>query len=109
MIMVSQGEYKTVFYAIGTGIMALGMMIPAMGSGWIQEMLGYKNFFIWILITTIPGFIVAALVKIDPEYGKQERARVVSSIARRSLRIIRSDRCAASGIYEVQKICDKTN
>jgi PAT family beta-lactamase induction signal transducer AmpG len=71
MIMVSQGEYKTVFYAIGTGIMALGMMIPAMGSGWIQEMLGYKNFFIWILITTIPGFIVAALVKIDPEYGKK--------------------------------------
>ena len=71
MIMVSQGEYKTVFYAIGTGIMALGMMIPAMGSGWIQEMLGYKNFFVWILITTIPGFIVAALVRIDPEYGKK--------------------------------------
>jgi PAT family beta-lactamase induction signal transducer AmpG len=46
-------------------------MIPAMGSGWIQEMLGYQNFFIWILITTIPGFIVAALVKIDPEYGKK--------------------------------------
>lgn len=71
MIMVSQGEYKTVFYAIGTGIMALGMMIPAMGSGWIQEMLGYKHFFIWILITTIPGFIVAAMVRIDPEYGKK--------------------------------------
>ena len=71
MIMVAQGSYKTVFYAIATGIMALGMMIPAMGSGWIQDMLGYKNFFIWILITTIPGFIVAALVKIDPEYGKK--------------------------------------
>ena len=71
MIMVSQGEYKTVFYAIGTGIMALGMMLPAMASGWIQEMLGYKNFFLWIIATTIPGFIVAALVKIDPEYGKE--------------------------------------
>jgi PAT family beta-lactamase induction signal transducer AmpG len=71
MIMVSQGEYKTVFYAIGTGIMALGMMLPAMASGWIQEMLGYKNFFIWITLTTIPGFIVAALVKIDPRYGKK--------------------------------------
>jgi PAT family beta-lactamase induction signal transducer AmpG len=71
MIMISQGEYKTVFYAIGTGIMALGMMIPAMGSGWIQEQLGYINFYYWILATTIPGFIVAALVKIDPEYGKK--------------------------------------
>jgi MFS transporter, PAT family, beta-lactamase induction signal transducer AmpG len=71
MIMVSQGEYKTIFYAIGTGIMALGMMLPAMASGWIQEMLGYKNFFLWIILTTIPGFIVAALVKIDPDYGKK--------------------------------------
>jgi len=71
MIMVSQGEYKTVFYAMGTGIMALGMMLPAMASGWIQETLGYKNFYFWILLTTIPGFIVAALVKIDPEYGKK--------------------------------------
>jgi PAT family beta-lactamase induction signal transducer AmpG len=72
MIMVSQGEYKTVFYAIGTGIMALGMMLPAMASGWIQEHLGYINFYYWILLTTIPGFIVAALVKIDPEYGKKK-------------------------------------
>jgi PAT family beta-lactamase induction signal transducer AmpG len=71
MIMVSQGEYKTVFYAIGTGIMALGMMLPAMASGWIQEMLGYRNFYLWIILTTIPGFVVAALVKIDPAYGKK--------------------------------------
>lgn len=71
MIMVSQGEYKTVFYAIGTGIMALGMMLPAMMSGWIQERLGYINFYYWILFTTIPGFIVTALVKIDPDYGKK--------------------------------------
>jgi len=71
MIMVSQGEYKTVFYAIGTGIMALGMMLPAMSSGWIQEKLGYINFYYWILLTTIPGFIVTVLVKIDPEYGKK--------------------------------------
>jgi len=51
--------------------MALGMMLPAMSSGWIQEKLGYINFYYWILLTTIPGFIVTALVKIDPEYGKK--------------------------------------
>lgn len=73
MIMVSQGEYKTVFYAVGTGIMALGLMLPGMLSGWMQEMLGYKNFFIWIMLTTIPGFIVAALVKIEPDYGKASK------------------------------------
>ncbi|MDA8125774.1 MAG: MFS transporter [Deltaproteobacteria bacterium] len=72
MIMVSEGEYKTVRYAIATGIMALGMMIPAMSSGWIQEQLGYSHFFLWILVSTIPGFIVAALLKIDPAFGKGE-------------------------------------
>jgi PAT family beta-lactamase induction signal transducer AmpG len=70
MIMVSQGEYKTVHYALATGIMALGMMIPAMVSGWIQEQLGYVNFFLWILLSTIPGFIVAATIRIDPGFGK---------------------------------------
>ncbi|MBU1149451.1 MAG: AmpG family muropeptide MFS transporter [Proteobacteria bacterium] len=70
MIMVSEGEYKTVHYAIGTGFMALGMMIPAMASGWIQEQLGYAHFFLWILLSTIPGFVVAALIRIDPAFGK---------------------------------------
>jgi PAT family beta-lactamase induction signal transducer AmpG len=73
MIMVSEGEYKTVHYAISTGIMALGMMVPAMGSGWLQEQLGYQNFFLWVMAATIPGFIVAGLVKINPEFGKKKQ------------------------------------
>ena len=72
MIMVSEGEYKTVHYAISTGIMALGMMVPAMVSGWLQEQLGYQNFFLWVMAATIPGFIVAALVNIDAEFGKKK-------------------------------------
>jgi PAT family beta-lactamase induction signal transducer AmpG len=72
MIMVSEGEYKTVHYAIATGIMALGMMVPAMASGWLQEQLGYQNFFLWVMAATIPGFIVTALVKIDPGFGKKK-------------------------------------
>ncbi len=71
MIMVSEGEYKTVHYAISTGIMALGMMLPAMLSGWLQEQLGYPNYFLWVMSATIPGFIVTGLVKVDPEFGKR--------------------------------------
>jgi PAT family beta-lactamase induction signal transducer AmpG len=71
MIMVSEGEYKTVHYAISTGIMALGMMFPAMASGWLQELMGYQNFFLWVMAATIPGFIVTALVKVEPEFGKK--------------------------------------
>ncbi|MDI6762552.1 MAG: MFS transporter [Thermodesulfobacteriota bacterium] len=72
MIMVSEGEYKTVHYAIATGIMALGMMVPAMFSGWLQEQMGYSNFFLWVMAATIPGFIVTGLIKIDPEFGKKK-------------------------------------
>ncbi len=72
MIMVSDGEHKTAHYAICTGFMALGMMLPGMVSGWIQEQIGYANFFIWVCIATIPAFVVAALVKIDPEFGKKK-------------------------------------
>ena len=71
MIMVADGEHKTAHYAICTGLMALGMMVPGMWSGELQEYLGYKNFFIWVCIATIPAFIMAALVKIDPEFGKK--------------------------------------
>ena len=71
MIYVSRGDFKTAHYALCTGFMALGMMIPGMFSGWIQEQLGYQNFFIWVVVATIPGFIVAKFVPIDPEFGKK--------------------------------------
>ena len=71
MIMVAEGEHKTAHYALCTGLMALGMMVPGMWSGDLQEMLGYKTFFIWTCLATIPAFIMAALVKIDPEFGKK--------------------------------------
>jgi PAT family beta-lactamase induction signal transducer AmpG len=72
MIMVSQGEHKTAHYAICTGFMALGMMMPGMASGAIQEWLGYKQFFLWVIISTIPGFVVPLLIKIDPEFGRKK-------------------------------------
>jgi len=71
MIMVSEGEHKTAHYAICTGIMALGMMLPGMFSGWLEDQIGYKNFFLWVMVSTIPGFVVAALIKIPEGFGKK--------------------------------------
>jgi len=71
MLYVSQGEHSTAHYAICTGFMALGMMIPGMFSGDIQKWLGYQHFFVWVCIATIPGFVVAKLAKVDPEFGKK--------------------------------------
>lgn len=72
MIYVSRGAYKTSHYAICTAFMALGMMIPGMISGWLQEVIGYQHFFIWVVIATIPGFILLKFLKIDPEFGKKK-------------------------------------
>jgi len=71
MIIVSAGEHKTAHYAICTGFMALGMMGPGMLSGYLQEFLGYKNFFLWVILATIPGFLVAGFAKIDPLFGRK--------------------------------------
>ena len=69
MIMTAAGEHKTAHYAICTGFMALGMMLPGMFSGWLQSQLGYSRFFIWICIAAIPTFVVTALIKVDAEFG----------------------------------------
>lgn len=74
MILVSEGEHKTAHYAICTGFMALGMMLPGMFSGWLEDQIGYQHFFIWVVISTIPGFIVPLFVKIPDDFGKKKEA-----------------------------------
>ncbi|NBU66657.1 MAG: hypothetical protein EBS52_04900 [Betaproteobacteria bacterium] len=57
MMRVSEGQHATAHYAICTGLMALGMMLPGMPAGWIQMQVGYPGFFAWVLISTVPSFI----------------------------------------------------
>ena len=71
---VGESKYKSAEYAIGTSLMALGMMLPGMISGAMKELLGYENFFIYIIICSIPGLLAIKFLKIDPSFGikKQE-------------------------------------
>ncbi len=71
MIYIARGAHPTAHYAICTGFMALGMMIPGMWSGWLQEIIGYHHFFVWVLLATIPSFIVAAKIPLEREFGKR--------------------------------------
>ncbi|MBL9202395.1 MAG: AmpG family muropeptide MFS transporter [Opitutaceae bacterium] len=71
MMMIADGPHKTAHYAICTGFMALGMMLPGMAAGWIQDQIGYVKFFTWVLVCTIPSFIVIARLKIDPAFGRK--------------------------------------
>ena len=58
---VSQGKYKTSHYAISTGIMALGMMVPSMLSGKMQAALGYKDFFWTAFFISLVTFLIVPL------------------------------------------------
>ena len=72
LIYFSEGEHKTAHYAICTGFMALGMMLPGMMAGWLQETIGYRHFFIWTIICCAATFLVCAFIKIDPNFGKKK-------------------------------------
>lgn len=73
MMLVAEGPHKTAHYAICTGFMALGMMLPGMAAGWIQDHIGYVNFFAWVLVCTLPSFVTTSLASrtIDPAFGKK--------------------------------------
>jgi PAT family beta-lactamase induction signal transducer AmpG len=71
MIYIARGEHRTAHYAICTGFMAAGLMLPGMWSGWLQERLGYPHFFVWVSLATIPSFIVALFLPLDAEFGKR--------------------------------------
>ncbi len=73
MIYFSDGRHKTAHYAICPGRMALGMLLPGMISGWIQEIVGYQNFFIWVMLFTIPGFVILRYLKIDKTFGVKKK------------------------------------
>ena len=76
MLMVAAGPggdnpHKTAHYALCTGFMALGMMLPGMAAGWLQQQLGYTQFFIWVCVATLPSFVAAATIRIDPAFGRR--------------------------------------
>ncbi len=73
LIYYSQGEYKTSHYALCTAFMALSMMIPGLFAGALQEVVGYRMFFIIVCGFCVVTYLVSLVVKIDPAFGKKDR------------------------------------
>ena len=73
MLYLAQGEFKTSHYAICTGISYLGLMLPGMVSGWLKDAVGYRQFFIIVMAFCVVTFVVTALIKIDPTFGRKEQ------------------------------------
>jgi len=72
LIYYSQGEHKTAHYALCTAFMALSMMIPGLFAGALQEAVGYQVFFLIVVACCVMTYVVSALLKIDPEFGKKK-------------------------------------
>ena len=71
LIYIAEGKSKTSHYAIATGFMALGMMLPGMLSGYIQKWLGYDGFFIWVAIAALPAILLLKYIKYPADFGKK--------------------------------------
>jgi PAT family beta-lactamase induction signal transducer AmpG len=77
MMYIATGEFKTSHFALATGFMALGMMIPGMFSGMIQAAFGYKLFFAWVCVATIPSFIIAKYIPLDSMFGMKKKEQEI--------------------------------
>ena len=73
LIHIARGRHATAHYAICTGFMALGLMLPGMWSGWLQDHIGYRHFFTWVILATIPSFVVAVFLPLEADFGRRPR------------------------------------
>lgn len=73
MMHFSEGKYVTAHYAICTAFMALSMMLPGLVAGYIEEAIGYRDFFWMVMACCLATVVMTMLVrrKIEPEYGKK--------------------------------------
>ena len=72
LIYFADGEFKTAHYSLCTAFMALSMMLPGMVAGYIQESVGYTNFFIFVMVCCLVTVLVTMAVKVPAEYGKKQ-------------------------------------
>jgi MFS transporter, PAT family, beta-lactamase induction signal transducer AmpG len=67
----AEGPHKTAHYAICTGFMVLGMMLPGLVSGKLAAWLGYHRFFVWVFFSALPCLFIVLRLKVDPLFGRK--------------------------------------
>lgn len=72
LIYYSRGEFKTSHYAMLSALMFLSMMAPGLIAGALQEMMGYRHFFVGVVLFSLAALVVVGFLKIDPEFGREE-------------------------------------
>jgi PAT family beta-lactamase induction signal transducer AmpG len=71
---IAPGRYQMAHYAFANSLMNLGLILPGAVSGWIQGKLGYRNFFVWVLISTIPALVMTRFIPVGSGEKKTEES-----------------------------------
>jgi PAT family beta-lactamase induction signal transducer AmpG len=66
MQVIAPGRYQTAHYALGSGFMQLGFVLSKVVSGDIQQLLGYRHFFLWVVLSALPVLVLTRFVKMAP-------------------------------------------
>jgi PAT family beta-lactamase induction signal transducer AmpG len=61
---IAPGKYQTAHYAFANSLMNLGLIVPGAVSGSIQMALGYRRFFVWVLLSSIPALLLARFIPV---------------------------------------------
>jgi PAT family beta-lactamase induction signal transducer AmpG len=67
MQVIASGPYQTAHYALGSGFMQLGFVLSKVVSGDIQQALGYRHFFLWVVLSALPVLVLTRFVRLEPE------------------------------------------
>lgn len=63
MQVIAPGRYQTAHYALGSGFMQLGLVLSKVVSGDIQQLLGYRHFFLWVVLSALPVLVLTRFVR----------------------------------------------
>lgn len=65
MQVIASGPYQTAHYALGSGFMQLGFVLSKVVSGDIQQALGYRHFFLWVVLSALPVLVLTRFVRLE--------------------------------------------
>ena len=62
MQQVAPGRYQMAHYAFASAIMNLSVMVTGAASGFLSDAVGYKAFFLIVMLATVPAFILSKII-----------------------------------------------
>jgi len=68
----TKGEHSTFTYSIGTAITAFSLVMSGWFTGFLQEYVGYRVFFLLVSLLGVMSVIVACFIPVTEEIGRRK-------------------------------------